>query len=176
MRVRIGQVGLLEGSESERRARRVVAAVVLGCVSDPCLVCRTLSCIYIVVVDDFKPVSLLKKKRQGRRSDGQLGVSGGVFVEEQTEVGSHSSSQQSLTSYEEGDMVNFDPFGGPEPPVCSKSVDQLLEDACEATKHVLGLTSKEEEEEEEEEEVHVTEGWDPLRASHMQGCCSDVWV
>ena len=153
------QLGLLEGSEGERRAKKVVAAVVLGCVSGPCLVCPTLSCI-IFVVEDFKAVPLLKKKRQGRRSDGQLGVSGGVFVEEQTEVGSHSSSQQSLTSYEEGDMVNFDPYGGPEPPVCSKSVDQLLEDACEATKHVLGLTSKEEEE--EEEEVHVTEGWDLL--------------
>ena len=96
-------------------------------------------------------------------------------MEEQTEVGSHSSSQQSLTSYEEGDMVNIDSFGGPEPLVCSKSVDQLLEDACEATKHVLGLTSKEDEKK-EEEEVHVTEGWDLLRASHMQGCSSDVWV
>ena len=97
--------------------------------------------------EEFKAVSLLKRKKQGRKSDGQLGVSVGVFAEEQAEVVSHSSSQQSLTSYEDGDMVNFDPLGGLEPPVCSKSVDQLLEDAYDASKHVLGLTNKEEEEE-----------------------------
>ena len=91
---------------------------------------------------------MLKKKRQGRRSDGQLGVSGGVSAEEQAEVISHSSSQQSLTSYEDGDMVNFDPLGGSEPPFRSVSAEQLLEDAYDATKHVLGLTTKEEEEEE----------------------------
>ena len=67
--------------------------------------------------------------------------------EEQAEVTSHSSSQQSLTSYEDGDMVNFDLPTSLEPSFRSKSVDQLLEDAYDATKHVLGLTSKEEGEE-----------------------------